>query len=48
MKNEYTVYDTYTKDDAFTGSLDACIEWLGRMEKLYPMAFKRGRWTAPI
>jgi hypothetical protein len=46
MKTEYTIYDRYTKDDAFTGTLAECEAWIKRMAKLYPKA--KGRWSDPI
>jgi len=51
MKNEkktYTVYNRFSGDDAFTGTLEECNEWLETVHKLYPKAKKMGRWSDPI
>ena len=48
MKNTYTVYDRFSGDDAFTGTLEECNAWLETVHKLYPKAKKMGRWSDPI
>lgn len=48
MKNTYTVYDRYSGDDAFTGTLAECKAWLETMGELYPKAKRFGRWSDPI
>jgi len=51
MENEkktYTVYNRFSGDDAFTGTLEECNEWLETVHKLYPKAKKMGRWSDPI
>jgi hypothetical protein len=48
MKNETKygiIYDTYSGDDVFHGTLDEANEHLTKLESLYPKAAKRGRWT---
>jgi hypothetical protein len=48
MKDQYTVYDSYTGDDAFDGTEQECLQWKVDMAKLYPTASRNGRWTNPI
>ena len=53
MKNETknsgikygTIYDTYSGDAVFHGTLDEANEHLTKLESLYPKSAKRGRWT---
>ena len=49
MKNETkkygTIYDTYSGDDVFHGTLDEAKEHLALLEDLYPKSAKWGRWT---
>jgi len=47
-KNTYTVYDRFSGDDAFTGTLAECNAWLETVHELYPKAKKMGRWSDPI
>ena len=52
MKNEaksiYTVYNRFSGDDAFTGTLEECNAWLETVHELYPKAKKMGRWSDPL
>mgnify|MGYP003679816227 FL=1 len=44
----YTIYDSYSGDDAFDGTYSECIEWKADMARLYPFAVSKGRWGDPI
>ena len=44
----YTIYDSYSGDDAFDGTYSECVEWKADMARLYPLAVSKGRWTNPI
>tara|TARA_R110002124_G_scaffold160287_3_gene327523 strand:- start:67 stop:267 length:201 start_codon:yes stop_codon:yes gene_type:complete len=44
----YTIYDSYSGDDAFDGTEQECLQWKVDMAKLYPAASRNGRWTNPI
>ena len=49
MKNDSVkygiIYDTYSGDDVFHGTLDEAKEHLALLEDLYPKSAKWGRWT---
>jgi hypothetical protein len=35
MNKNYTIYDAYSGDDVFTGSIAECNEWLDKIVSLY-------------
>jgi len=35
MKDTYTIYDAYSGDDVFTGTLEQCEEWTKKIVSLY-------------
>ena len=34
-KKNYTVWDSYDRDDRFTGTLEECDAWIAKIEELY-------------